>query len=348
MSSSDVTLSAVHWLVAAPPPTGPFDGIASFSRGLAAAISATEPAELVFSHAEVADHAEILGVFLQYYPNAFVTPALPRLLSQMSRLRARGVPIVTTVHEYWPPPSKSLKRAVWRRLCKRALKAVAARSSVVIATTPYAAGHLANAGIAPASHFAVIPVPTNIPPVTPHVPSGQVVVMFGQPHVLDRAVVLGLAHWMKTQSPRPRWIWIARSVDEMKQWWRDIGAPDVVEFHGEIADVAVSGLIAQGSVGLGLYDDGVSTRRGSLAALLAHGLPIAGLDGRYTDGRLRNSGAFLLSPLLDAPALIANLQRLLNDDQLRSSLASAAARLHASEFTWPRVAEQYLAAVKKK
>jgi glycosyltransferase involved in cell wall biosynthesis len=266
----------------------------------------------------------------------------------MSRLRARGVPIVTTVHEYWPPASSSLKRVVWRALSKRTLKAVAARSSHLVATTPYAAGHLAREGIAPAAKFSVIPVPTNIPAIAPpsHAGGPPVLVMFGQPYVLDRAVVLGLARWLETQSPRPRWIWIARSVAEMKQWWTEIGAPDVVEIHGELAAGDVSALMAQASIGLGLYDDGVSTRRTTLAALLAPGLPIVGLDGRYTDGRLRESGAFLLSPLLDAPACIANLERAMTDPSLRSSLAASAARLHANDLTWARVAERYLTAAK--
>jgi glycosyltransferase involved in cell wall biosynthesis len=336
----------MKWLVVAPPPAGAFDGIADFSRGLADALDALEPAALVSSGAELAEGAEVRGIFLQYYPNAFVTAQLPKLLAQMSRLRARGVPIVTTVHEYWPPASSSFKRAVWRWLCKRALAAVAARSSRLVATTPYAAGHLANARIAPADKFAVIPVPTNIPPSAAAKPEAEppALVMFGQPYVLDRAVVLGLARWIESQSPRPRWIWIARSVSEMKKFWQEIGAPPVVEIHGELPASDVSALIAQGSIGLGVYDDGVSTRRTTLTALLAHGLPIAGLDGRYTDGRLRNSGAFLLTPLGDAPALIANVQKLLADADLRSSLASAACRLHASDFTWRRIAEQYLSA----
>jgi len=338
-------VSGKTWIVVAPPPTGPFDGIADFSRGLAATIGATAPANVV-PLAELAASADVRGVFLQYYPNAFVTPELPRLLGQMSRLRARGVPIVTTVHEYWPPASSSLKRSVWRFLCKRALAAVAARSSRVVATTPYAAGHLANAHVAPPEKFTVIPIPTNIPRTAAAAASAgaPALVMFGQPYVLDREVVLGLARWIETQSPRPRWIWVARSVAEMKQFWQEIGAPPVIEIHGELPAPEVSALLAQGSIGLGLYDDGVSTRRGTLMAMLAHGLPIAGLDGRYTDSRLRNSGAFLLSPLGNAQALIADVQRLMNDADLRSSLASAASRLHEKEFAWPRVAAQYLSA----
>jgi glycosyltransferase involved in cell wall biosynthesis len=334
-----------EWLVVAPPPVGPFDGIADFSRGLAGAINSIEPASVCFSRARLAEDAEIKGLFLQYYPNAFVSKDLPALLSQMSKLRARGVPIVTTIHEYWPPASSSVKRALWRMLCKQTLKAVASRSSRLVTTTPYASGHLVRSGIAPAEKFSVIPVPTNIPAVAPRAAhAGPALVMFGQPYVLDRAVVLGLARWLETQSPRPRWIWIARSVAEMKTFWTEIGAPAVVEFHGELPAADVSALIAQGSIGLGVYDDGVSTRRTTMTALLAHGLAIVGLDGRYTDGLLRDSGAFLLSPLLNPTALVANVQRVLGDPDLRTSLGSAASRLHDDHLAWPRVAQQYLTA----
>jgi hypothetical protein len=204
------------WLVVAPPPVGSFDGIADFSRGLTSAINASEPAQLAFSRDGLAADAAPRGGFLQYYPNAFVTMELPSLLSQMAKLRARGVPVVTTVHEYWPAASSSIKRAVWRMLCKQTLKAVAARSAHLIATTPYAAGHLVRAGVAPAAKFSVIPVPTNIPAVAPRAAGASpALVMFGQPFALDRAVVLALARWVESQSPRPRWIWIARSIAEM-------------------------------------------------------------------------------------------------------------------------------------
>lgn len=339
--------AARAWCVVAPPPIGPFDGVTDFSRALAAAVNAIEPARLA-AHADLANVEEIRGVLLQYSPPAFVRPGLPRLLRQLSRLRARGVPVVTTVHEYWPPAARSVKRAVWRWLCRRSLAAVAARSSRVVATTPYAAKYMSEAGIARGREIAVVPVPSNIAPsasapTTSPVGAAPVIAMFGQPYVFDRAVVAGLATWIAARSPRPRWIWIARSNAEMTRWWREIGAPEVVEFHGELPAADVSALIAQATIGVALYDDGASTRRSSLAALLAHGLPVVGLDGRFTDDRLRQSGALLLSPLGDPQAVIANLQRVMDDDALRLAMSAAATRLYERDLTWPVVAAAHLA-----
>ncbi len=346
-----------EWWIVAPPPTGPFDGIVDFSAELAAAINATEPARLLSSHAGLAEitGGDPQGIFLQYSPPAFVTAELPKLLSQLSRLRARGVPIVTTVHEYWSPATLSPKRAVWRWLCKRALRAVAARSSRLVATTPYAASFLLDAGIPGAQHAAIVPVGSGIPALARAVDSeGQArdarpltIAMFGQPAIFDRAVVLAMARWIAEQSPRPRWIWIARSADEMRGWWRELGAPDVVEFHGGQPAAEVAQLLRESDLAVAVYDDGASTRRSSLAAIMASGLPVVALDGRFTDDRLRNSGAFLLSPIGNGPVFIANLERTVNDAALRRQMAASSSRLYEAELSWPQIAKQYLEAARK-
>jgi glycosyltransferase involved in cell wall biosynthesis len=336
-----------EWWVVAPPATGSFDGVTHFCAELAAAINEIEPARLVSSHAEVTGAAEVRGIFLQHSPPAFVTGDLPRLLSALSRLRARGVPIVTTVHEYWSPATLSPKRAVWRWLCKRALASVAARSSRLVATTPYAARFLAESGIPGAKDAAVIPVGSTIPVVSKAMRerdprSTPTIAMFGQPGIFDRAVVRAMAQWIEKQSPRPRWIWMGRSAGEMRAWWRDLGAPDVVEIHGGQPSADVAALLSDADLAVALYDDGASTRRSSLASMIAHGLPVVGLDGRFTDDRLRKSGAFLLSPIGDATAFIANLDRVLRDEALRDQMASASSRLDETDLSWPRIARQYL------
>lgn len=345
------------WWIVAPPPTGPFDGIVDFSRELAAAINTIEPARLISSHAGLDEGAgqNPSGIFLQYSPPAFVTAGLPKLLSDLSRLRARGVPIVTTVHEYWSPASLSPKRAVWRWLCKRALRAVAARSGRLVATTPYAASFLADAGIPGARQAAIVPVGSGIPAFARTVGAeGQArdgrqltIAMFGQPAIFDRAVVLAMAQWIAAQSLRPRWIWIARSADEMRGWWRELGAPDVVEFHGGQPAGEVAQLLSEADLAVAVYDDGASTRRSSLAAIMASGLPVVALDGRFTDDRLRNSGAFLLSAVGHAPAFIANLERAVRDAALRREMAASSSRLYEAELSWPQIARQYLEIAKR-
>lgn len=346
MTRSNERGAAPEWWIVAPPPTGPFDGIMDFSSHLAAGISAMEPARVMSSYASLAKADGARGIFLQYSPPAFVNAGLPSLLSNLSRLRSRGVPIVTTVHEYWSPPAPTVKRAVWRWLCKRTLAAVAARSSRLVATTPYAAGVLAESGIPGARDAAIIRVGSAIPAAPRRSSDARdapfTIAMFGQPAMCDRAVVLAMAQWIAAQSPRPRWVWNSRSVDELRGWWRELGAPDVVEFHGGQPAADVAQLLSQADLAVAVYYDGASTRRSSLAALVASGLPVVALDGEFTDDLLRRSGAFLFSPIGNAPAFIANLQRAASDDSLRAEMAAAASRLHASELSWPRIAQQYL------
>ena len=348
------------WWVIAPPAAGAFDGIAHYSAALAEAINAIEPAQLISpaswaafhqSHAERARSSAVKGILLQYSPPAFVKADLPKLLSILAHVRGRGLPVVTTVHEYWPPPSASIKRTVWRWLCRRALLAVAARSSQLAVTTPYAGRFLAESGIRPAAGAVVIPVGTNIP-ATPRACSGSegkplTIAMFGQPAGLDPAVVLALAKWVEARSPRPRLVWNAHSIDQMRTWWQQLGAPDVVEFHGGQPSGDVADLLGEADLAVGPYIDGASTRRSTLAAFVAGGLPIVALDGRYTDDRLRQSGALLLSPIGNAPAFIANLNRLAGDAALRAEMSAASRRLQANDLAWPRIAEQQLEAARK-
>lgn len=352
------------WWVIAPPAEGSFDGIAHYSAELAKAINAIEPAKLISpaswralheSHAALARTDAVKGILLQYSPPSFVKTDLPKLLSILALVRKRGLPVVTTVHEYWPPPSSSPKRMVWRWLCRKALAAVITRSSAVATTTPYAAGQLEEAGFGSAKFTAVIPVGTGIQvgrrPAEARAASeggqAQTFVIFGQPVAFDREVVLHFARWAAAQTPRPRVIWVARGAAEIQSWWRSIGAPDVVEIRAGLPAADVSQLLSEATIGLAPYVDGASTRRSSLAALIAHGLPIVALDGRYTDDRLRKSGGLLMSPLENGPAFVANVERMIGDQQVRSASATSVAKLYETELSWPRIAQQYLEVLKK-
>lgn len=353
MTLSSGSPRAPEWWVVSPAAVGAFDGIADFSRALATAIGETAPARLVPTHDEFMASvrgAPLLGVFLQYSPPAFVQPHVVPLLAALSRLRRSGVPVVTTVHEYWPPASSSIKRGVWRRLCKRVLSAVASRSSCMVATTPFADDHLRRSGVFGRTPSRVIPVGSNIVPAprTPHTEGPITFAMFGQPYVMDRAVVLGFTRWLASlpAAQRPRLVWAARSDDEVRRWWREVGAPDVVDVRGGLSSPDVAELLARADVGLAFYDDGVSTRRSGFTAMAATGLPIVGLHGRFTDDRLKACPGLLLSPIGDANALVSNAQRVVDDAALRERLALGTAELYRADLTWSRIAGQYLSAAR--
>ena len=288
------------------------------------------------------------GVLVQYFPQAFARQDLPALIAWLNIRRREQRSVVVTVHEYWPPFSLSPKRIVTRLLYRRALRHLAAQSSVLVVSQPYAASELVAAGIAPAAAFHVIPVGSGVPRVAEPVATEEpTLVMFGQPAALHAGAVGAVAHWLASAPRRPRFWWFSRSEAEMRAWWRArVDAPaDVVTMHAGLPAAAVSRRLLEGTVALAPYVDGASTRRSSLAALIEHGLPLVALDGRYTDDLLRRSGAFVFVTLSHAAGIAAAAASLLADRERRSAMASAALHLFAERLAWPRIAEAYLAAL---
>jgi glycosyltransferase involved in cell wall biosynthesis len=125
---------------------------------------------------------------------------------------------------------------------------------------------------------------------------------------------------------------------------------DLIERHGLAARVVwtgfqpedvVSAWLLASDVALLPYRDGVSLRRGSLMAALAHGLPVvstklpamlASADG-LTDGR-----HVRLADVGDIEALRAHVEQLWRNVDQRREMGQAA-RTVAARFAWPRIAE---------
>ena len=93
------------------------------------------------------------------------------------------------------------------------------------------------------------------------------------------------------------------------------------------------------------FDDGISTRRGSVLCGLQHGIPTVGTLGANTDGLLRDADgrAFLLVPASSEADWTAAVLTLLHQPALRAELASGAEQLYQENFTWPRIAARLLA-----
>jgi glycosyltransferase involved in cell wall biosynthesis len=80
------------------------------------------------------------------------------------------------------------------------------------------------------------------------------------------------------------------------------------------------------------YIDGVSSRRGSTMAALAHGLPVITTSGRLTEPLWAESKAVSLVPVEDVRALVETTRRLLPNAAMRSSMSSAAKELYTERF----------------
>ena len=80
------------------------------------------------------------------------------------------------------------------------------------------------------------------------------------------------------------------------------------------------------------YADGISTRRGTAMAAMAHGVPLVTTSGQLTEPLWEGSGAVLLSPAGDHTALLREAERLTADERLRARLLATAQRLYRERF----------------
>lgn len=84
----------------------------------------------------------------------------------------------------------------------------------------------------------------------------------------------------------------------------------------------------------------VSSRRGSVIAALAHGLPVVGFSGQETAPPITEAGVALV-PEGDHAALAERLAQVLNDCSLRQELSARSRSTYAQHFDWNVIAAQF-------
>jgi glycosyltransferase involved in cell wall biosynthesis len=128
-----------------------------------------------------------------------------------------------------------------------------------------------------------------------------------------------------------------------------LGLIDCVHWTGHLPPAQVSAAFLASDICLLPYQDGVSYRRGSFMAALAHGLPIVTTPPAVPYPHLRDGETVLLAPA-QAPALAGAVLRLLADPALAQRLRENADRL-ARAFAWEHIAarsdEAYQSIVQK-
>ncbi|RMF29785.1 MAG: glycosyltransferase [Chloroflexi bacterium] len=115
-----------------------------------------------------------------------------------------------------------------------------------------------------------------------------------------------------------------------------------VRWTGFVPDRYVSGYLLTVDLCVLPYVDGVSFRRGSLMACLAHGRPIITTYPRVELPELRDGENVLLVPPRDAPAIARAVVRVAGDARLWNRLSQGALRL-ARRFRWEEIAARTVA-----
>jgi glycosyltransferase involved in cell wall biosynthesis len=365
------------FLVICPTPPGRFDGVADYAAWLAASLSASTPAWLVGLRTAGASAGEgvpevrrieitawrelwrrrreppfVNGTpLVQYVPQLYAgrLDSLWLLLWLMS-VRAGGRRALVTVHEYAVPAAASARRVAARVLLPLVIALVGAVASHVVTTIGLTDRRLRRLLFWKRRRIALVPVGTNIPPRAAEAPrrapdaAGPIVcTLFGQPAAMSAGAVAAIGEWARAEGGRVRLRWVGRSRDEIVEFCaRRCGLPpDLVEVFDRRPAGAVSDLLASSDLFLAPLADGVSTRRTTVVAALAHGLPVVGTYGPSTDALVGESPACALAPVGAPAELVARLRALASDADARTRMGRAARELFEARFTWDAIAAAY-------
>ncbi|MGC8787189.1 MAG: glycosyltransferase family 4 protein [Anaerolineae bacterium] len=128
-------------------------------------------------------------------------------------------------------------------------------------------------------------------------------------------------------------------LEHVKALGNELGLQEHVLWTGYTPTEQVSANFLAADICVLPYRDGVSYRRGSFMAALAHGLPIVSTKPRVPIATLVDGKNILLVPPDNALATAEAIERLISEPMLRARLAQGAKEL-AGEFTWDRIAEE--------
>ncbi len=370
-------VTATRFLVICPTAPGRLDGVADYACWLAASLAPHAPASLVGLARPTPPPGAAEGLpevprvalgswrelwrrrreepfgdsvpILQWVPQLYLgSREFSWLLLWLRHCRARGRPVVVTVHELAIPVGRSLRRAGARLAMEFALVALGVLATHLVATYGLTERRLRRRLRWKRRAIAKVPVGSNIPVAlvadTPVEKNDKVVcTIFGQPEAMSAAIVARLGRQASHDQLRLRWL--GRSSEAIAAFLRDrCGLPDgAFEVAAARPSPDVSRCLAASDLLLAPLVDGVSTRRTTVIAGLAHGLPIVGTDGPCTDDVWRRSGACLLTPGGDAESFVRNVALVASDAQRRAEMRRAARALFEAHFTWERIAGAYLA-----
>jgi glycosyltransferase involved in cell wall biosynthesis len=128
-------------------------------------------------------------------------------------------------------------------------------------------------------------------------------------------------------------------LDQLRGLIAELGLTQRVHWTGFVPAARVSAHLHAADVMVMPYRDGVSLRRGTLMATVAHGRPLITTAPTTSTPELVHGQNVWFVPAGDAPALIAAIQTVSADPALRARLGAGAVQV-AGLFTWDKIAAQ--------
>ncbi len=128
-------------------------------------------------------------------------------------------------------------------------------------------------------------------------------------------------------------------LDGIKQLVTDLGLNDRVHWTGFVPDQGVSTYLHAADMMVMPYKDGVSLRRGTLMAILAHGRSLITTKPTMPTPEMMHGENCWLVPPDEADSLAQAIQELLADEPKRRKLGAGAEKV-AGLFSWERIAQE--------
>jgi len=270
----------------------------------------------------------------QYSCFTYTKRGLPTLVPRVLRaLTQDGVPLVTVFHELvFPWGVNGVRGAVHAATHRFALHPIVRASAGLVVTTEERREWVESRRWLPHRPTTFLPVVSNIAGTTPAERNDDElrVGVFGFRRlqlpvqlIVDSVARVPRAHLVLVGAPGP-------NTPEAETWRKAAaaaGAPELVSFTGVLDPEPLASELA--AVDLVLFPDpiGPTTRRGTLAAALAHGKPVVALDGPQTwDRFLREHALTVVPPEIDA--LAEAMRRLAADPRARAEQGRRARAFH--------------------
>jgi glycosyltransferase involved in cell wall biosynthesis len=133
-----------------------------------------------------------------------------------------------------------------------------------------------------------------------------------------------------------------RFVAGIEEKIRKLNLENRIHWTGFVPDNEVSAYMAASDLMVMPYQDGVSLRRGTLMAILAHGRPLLSTISDGDIHPLSHGENCWLVPAGDASSLANAVNMLLDSGELRRRLGRAAAAI-AAQFSWQKIAAETIA-----
>jgi glycosyltransferase involved in cell wall biosynthesis len=129
----------------------------------------------------------------------------------------------------------------------------------------------------------------------------------------------------------------ARYLAQIEAMIGDLALQDRVHWSGFLEEETLSGYLGACDMMVMPYRDGVSLRRGTLMAILAHGRPLITTPPHSDGAPLIHGQNVWLTPVDDPEALREAIKALAKDADLRQRLGHGARQV-SEQFTWGKIA----------